>query len=234
MDTRTAQCPPRRMPPVQSAPPALPPVQTVSPAATAPPLTAEHSRLVAEAEARGRKIRRASMVALLSGLALAGFSGLSLLWAAGALALDGFDLARLDGLTLAMGLGLGALAWNEFRGRTLLRRFDLRGPRVLGINQLALLGVVVAYSGWMIAAALWGPNPYEEVMAREPLAAEVLGNIGDMHKRITVIAYSSVIAGTLIFQGLTAAYYFSRGAVLRSYLRQTPAWLVDLQRATGG
>jgi len=35
---------------------------------------------------------------------------------------------------------------------------------------------------------------------------------------------------TVVFQGLNSLYYFTRGRVLRGYLAQTPAWVVDVQR----
>ena len=44
--------------------------------------------------------------------------------------------------------------------------------------------------------------------------------------------YAAVIALTGIFQGLTARYYFVRVWMLRDYVRDTPPWVLDLQRAT--
>jgi len=39
-----------------------------------------------------------------------------------------------------------------------------------------------------------------------------------------------LIVGTLIFQGLTSRYYFTRAPLLRAYLAETPAWVIELQR----
>jgi len=191
-------------------------------------------RLIAEAELRGRKLRRAATVALLSGIALATFAGLSVLWTLGELAMDRFAIGLLDWQTLVIAAALGVAAWNEFRGRRMLRQFDPRGPRVLGFNQVGLGALLVVYALWMIAAVLLGPNPYAEIIAREPRAAGMLGGIGDLYRKLAIASYGAMIVATMLCQGLTAAYYFSRGAVLKQYLCETPAWLVELQRTTGG
>jgi len=35
---------------------------------------------------------------------------------------------------------------------------------------------------------------------------------------------------TIIFQGLNARYYFARTVLMEDYLRETPAWIVELQK----
>ncbi len=204
--------------------------------ATAPtgPLTAEHLHQLAAADLRAKKLRKAGGVAMFNGIAIATFSGFSLLCGLVELALDGFDISKLDWLTFVMGIGLGLIAWNEFRGRQRLRQFDPRGPRVLGWNQIALLGLIVAYAAWMMGVALLGPNPYAEIIRQEPLAADMLGGIGDLYTKMSIAVYGGLILGTLLFQGLNALYYFTRAGLLRSYLAETPAWVVELQRCQAG
>ena len=65
---------------------------------------------------------------------------------------------EFDVIGMVMGVGLALLAWNEFRGRAMLRRFELRGCGVLGRNQLGLMALVISYAAWMLGQALWGPN----------------------------------------------------------------------------
>lgn len=202
--------------------------------APAGPLTAEHLNQLAAADVRAKKLRSAGGVAMFNGIAIATFSGFSLLCGLGELAIDGFDISKLDWWSFIMGIGLGLIAWNEFRGRRRLRQFDSRAPRLLGWNQLALLGLIVAYSAWMLAVALFGPNPYAEIMRQEPLAADMLGNIGDLYTKMSIAVYGALILGTLLFQGINALYYFTRAALLRSYLAETPAWVVELQRCQAG
>jgi hypothetical protein len=43
-----------------------------------------------------------------------------------------------------------------------------------------------------------------------------------------------LIALTIIFQGLNAVYYFTRAKLLRRYVAETPAWVVELQRTQAG
>ena len=131
---------------------------------------------------------------------------------------------------LVMGVGLALFAWNEFRGRTMLLRFELRGCRVLGWNQLGLMALVVGYAGWMLAQALWGPNPYQEAISREAELAGPLGSISQLHKLISLAVYGGLIAGTLVFQGLNSLYYFTRRKHVTAYLRETPQWVVTLQQ----
>ncbi|MDP6542896.1 MAG: hypothetical protein QGH60_02830 [Phycisphaerae bacterium] len=189
------------------------------------PLTGEHLDQLTYAKLRAKKVRKACGVATLNGCILVAFSGLSLL-----MALIGLMFGEFDVLGLGFGAGLGILAWNEFRGRAMLRGFKLRGCQVLGWNQVGLLAMVIVYSVWMIAAALWGPSPYDEAIANESMLAGPLGSINELHKMITVAIYGGLIVGTLIFQGLNVLYYFTRRTHVEAYLRETPEWVVELQR----
>ena len=228
--------PPPPFPPPPFQPPVLQPNALAPPAmpASAGPLTVEHMQQLATADMRAKKLRSAAGVAMFNGITIAIFSGLSLLWGLGELAIDGFNLGKLDWETFIVGAGLGVLAWNELRGRTLLRQFEPRATRVLGLNQLALLGLIVAYAAWMLGKALLGPNPYDEIIRREPMAADMLGGIGGLYKTMSIAVYGALIVGTLIFQGLNAIYYFTRAKLLRGYLAETPAWVVELQRCQAG
>lgn len=226
---------PPSTPASRPAPQVLRPIAApVAAPAPAGPLTAENLRQLAEADLRAKKLRSAGGVAMFNGIAIAIFSGFSLLCGLVELALDRFDISKLDWLTFVMGIGLGVIAWNEFRGRRRLRQFDPRGPRVLGWNQIGLLGLIVAYSAWMMGVALLGPNPYAEIIRQEPLAANMLGNLGDLYTNISIAVYGALILGTLLFQGINALYYFTRASLLRRYLAETPAWVVELQRCQAG
>ena len=136
-----------------------------------------------------------------------------------------FDLTGL-----IMGVGLALVAWNEFRGRTMLLRFEPCGCHVLGWNQLGLMALVIGYAAWMLGKALWGANPYEGAIAGEAMLAGPLGSIGQLYKIISLAIYGGLIVGTLIFQGLNSLYYFTRRKHVEAYLRQTPEWVVQLQQ----
>jgi hypothetical protein len=174
---------------------------------------------------RAKKLRSAAGVAMFNGIWLGVFSGLSLLFVVGEAIFGGFD-----GIGVIMCLGLGLLAWNELRGRKLLLLYHPKSTAVLGWNQVALLGLIVGYAAWMMGVAAFGTNPYEEVMRSEPMAAQVLGDVGGLYKMLSLILYGGLIVGSVIFQGLNSLYYFTRAKLLRAYLAETPAWVVELQR----
>ena len=41
-----------------------------------------------------------------------------------------------------------------------------------------------------------------------------------------------VIVLTALFQGLNARYYFARSQRVKDYLKETPGWIVEIQRST--
>ena len=189
------------------------------------PLTPEHLQVLTLANQRAKKLRSVAGVAMFNGISIGVFSTLSLLFVVVTAMFGEFGW-----VAAIMGIGLGVISWNEFRGRKLLQQFNQRGLTVLGWNQLALLGLIVAYAAWMMGVGLLEANPYEEVMQREPATVQMLGDIGSLYKTLTVAVYGALIVGTLIFQGLNSLYYFTRAQILRGYLAETPAWVVELQR----
>ncbi len=189
------------------------------------PLSPEQIQAVTLANQRAKKLRSAARVAMFNGVSLGTFSGLSLLFVAGEAIFGEFDW-----LGVIMCVGLGALAWNELRGRKLLLLFNPRSTAILGWNQVALLGLIVAYAAWMLGVAMFGANPYEEAMRSEPMMAQMLGDVGGLYKTMSVTMYGSLIVGTIIFQGLNSRYYFTRARLLQAYLVETPPWVVELQR----
>ena len=207
-------------------PPAGPPV---IPRSAAGPLSPEHLAELAQADQRARKVRKAGGVAMFNGCTVAFFAGGCLLFAA-----ISPLFGELDVEALVMAAGLGVVAWNEFRGRRLIRRFDPRACRLLAWNQLGLMALVIGYCAWQIAGAVFGPHPYADAMAKEPMLAPTLGPIGDLYKTLTIALYGAVIAGTIVFQGLNAAYYFTRRKHVLAYLDETPRWVVEIQRCSSG
>lgn len=183
------------------------------------PISGDQRRELAEASQRARTIRRAAKVATFNGWSLGIFAALSV------------PFALFSVTALVMCLALAVVAFNEFRGRKLLNRFDSRGVRILGWNQLGLMGVLVCYSLWNIYLAETGPGQYAEQIKAAAELEPSLGSIDDLYKSITIAVYGSLILVSLIFQGLNAVYYFTRQKHLTRFLQQTPAWVVDLQRS---
>lgn len=196
---------------IDPAPPVPPPVPAPQ---GGDPLTAQHYAALNDARARRAKLDRAAAVATFNG------------WSIGVIAALSAPFALFSLTALVMAAGLGAVAYHEFRGRSMLRRLDLRGPRRLGMNQLALAALIVGYSLWCLYAALTGPNPYEQYIQAEPALGETLGSISALYRLAAIGVYGAVIMLTLPYQGLMAWYYFSRGRHLRLYVEQTPAWVM--------
>ncbi len=159
------------------------------------PLSPQRQNELAEADPNARKVLSAAKVAAFNGWAIGVFAALSLLF------------ALSSRTALVVGSGLVIVAWNELRGRKLLLRFDPRGPRLLGWNQLGLMGLVVAYCLWSIYIGLTGTAELDALLKElEP----VTGSIGDLQTTLTLAVYGGVITCTIIFQGLNALYYFTR------------------------
>ena len=123
-------------------------------------------------------------------------------------------------------MGGRSVARNEFAGRARLRALDPSGLELLWRNQVGFLALIIVYCAWSM---------YRSVAAPDPLLAEfteLLGEgIEDLVQRVTLILYSAVIVATGIFQGLNARYYFVRVSMVRDYVRDTPQWALDMQRA---
>lgn len=157
----------------------------------------------ARADARVRKVLKAGKLATFNAWTLAIFGAGSLLFAFTSLA------------ALVVGGALLVVAWVEFRGRTLLRQLDPRGPRILAWNQLALSVLLVVYCLWSIRVLrVRPPDELDTLAALAGLPPDVL--VGLM-----VLTYLAVIAGSLVLLGLAAWYYWSRGRLLREYLAET-------------
>ncbi len=176
------------------------------------PLSTEEREMLQIANERlNKRILGAAKVATVNAWTLAVFGGLSVM--AGVFSPTG----------LVVGAGLLAVAWNEFRGRGLLRKLDLEGPRVLAWNQIALAGGVLVYCAWSSYQAWAG----DELAQFE----DVLGVSAEEIARLAILVYAIVFLVTAVVLGFTARYHFVRERRLEQYLGETPEWVVDIQRS---
>ncbi len=194
------------------------PAMTRAPDANASPFTPEQVHAIAEAKRRRRKIDQAATVAATSG------------WITAVIAALATPFVFFSWVAAVMVAGLSLVAYHEFKGRRMLRDLNPKGPRVLGINQVALGVLIIAYSVWHIAAELTGEGRYAEAIANTPELANMLGPLGESMRYIVVAVYATLIIATLIFQGGAAWYYFSRAKHVRAFVEQTPPWVCDLMR----
>lgn len=190
--------------------------------ATEGPLSREHHEQLAQANQRAKKIHRAAGVAAFNG------------WATGICAVLSapFALFSFQGLLITVVLTL--ITANEFRGRRGLLRFDPDATAVLGWNQLAFLTLIVLYCLWTLYTSLSGGSPLANELKSHPELASSLDSLEGIDQLITgvvVAVYVSVIVLSLIFQGFNAYYYFTRRELIEAYLKETPEWVVELQRS---
>lgn len=184
------------------------------------PLTRDQLRELSDAKQSAKKIRNAARVASFNGWSLGIGAALS----------APFALFSLVGLLLTVGLAV--VSFNEFRGRNRLLQFDPAAAKMLGWNQLALLAMIVVYCLWMLYAGLTGESSFVAQMEAQPELQAALGSMdemGDLYNRLVVILYSSIMAVSVVFQGVNALYYFSRRKYIQAYVRDTPEWVRDVQ-----
>ena len=177
-------------------------------------LTSDQRQELSDANERARKILRAANVAAFNG------------WTIGILAAFGILSGIFSITALVMGVGMAVVARNEFRGRKLVRQFDSSGPRLLGRNQLGFMGLIIAYCLWSMYQAV--SNPITDIQGLEAIA----DSYGSLVTELTLAVYGGVIALTVLFQGMNARYYFTRIKLVEDYCRETPGWIIDLQRST--
>ncbi len=221
----TIDIPEPSAPPTASAIPA-PPRAVQPPPPAASPLSPEHFAQLELAKTRAKKIRRAIAIAATDAWITAIFAALAVL---GSLVM--FSVAGI-----CIGLAVSFVAYNSFRGHRVLKNLDARGPRLLGYNQLLLAASITVYALYCIYDAAHNPGEFAAYLANPQLAGALgpmnLGSLARLEWLLTLTVYIAVIAATLVAQGLTALYYFTRAKHLRAYREATPAWILDLQRKT--
>lgn len=189
---------------------------------TDPPLSDVHHRALVAARDRAEPVRRVGRVATFNAWTTAILAGLS----------APFAIFSVAGFVIFVGLSL--VAWNEFRGRRRLLEFDPAGATILGWNQLGLLALITIYCLWAIYSNLWGSASIDAQLRANPELQAAFGSLDGMSQLIQPIVlafYGLVIALSALFQGGNALYYFTRRKYVEKYANETPAWVIDLQRA---
>jgi hypothetical protein len=188
------------------------------------PLSAEHYAQFEAAQRRGKKLRGVSRFAIISGSISAVITVISLFITALSSMIEGLSVV---GLLVCAALLIVTI--NEFRGAARVRRIDPGAPTLLAFNQLFLLGAITAYCVWsmLTPSSLTSSSSAAELdqvlpgVSEHAAAAAQAGNI---------VIYGAVIAGSVMTQGLAALYYFLHRRTMREYIRQTPPWIIQLQR----
>ena len=187
------------------------------------PLTSEHHRQYLLATQRGGKIRAAAKRAWFNG------------WVTGFFALASAPFAPFSLSGFLVTLGLAVVTYNEFCGRRMLLAFNPHAAKLLGWNQIGFLAIIVGYSLWMIVEGYRGPSPLEVELKANPDLQALLGSpdeLQQLYQFFVLAVYGTCIVLSGLFQGLNAWYYFARRQYLIAYLKETPQWILQLQRAS--
>jgi hypothetical protein len=204
-------------PPPQSPPPH--PLQYPAPA-IAPPhaFTSDHLVAIAEAKKRFAPIRREIGVATFDAWSVAVFAGLTVL----------FSLTSPP--ALLVGLGMGVVAFIEFRAIKRLNALDPTAPRTLGLNQVGFATVLILYAAYKLLTPgdqMISADAMEVAAADPQLAA----SLKSLSATVNLVLYCGVIAFAVIFQGGCALYHFTRTPILKRYVGSTAPWLLQLHSA---
>ncbi|MCE5280261.1 MAG: hypothetical protein ABFD92_09305 [Planctomycetaceae bacterium] len=210
-----------------TTPPPLTPadVPAAQDAGAASPLTAEQLMQFQQAQERAAKFRRATGMAMFNAVTFG-------ICAAGSalVAMISLAMGERDIWGVILTLGLCAAAWCEWRGRAMLLALDVRGPRLLGWNQVGLMTMVAVYCAWQIGQAFLTPLDPAAAQSYAQIKSSLGIDMAKFYRQATLGFYVLVAMTVFLFQGLCARYYFSRGKILKDYLAQTPQWIIDLRR----
>jgi len=193
------------------------------------PLSEGQRAELLSARRRGRSLRRGALLARISASISGFFSIACLLWSVGALA-----FGVLDWWSIVLFVGLGAVAWNEFRGASQLVACETIAPVRLALGQVLLGTLVIAYCSWALIGALLGPGLVSTAQAGDPQVAEMLAGYEELARMIAVGVYGTAIVLTLLFQGSGALYYLSKRRAVLVYMSETPTWILESERVRNG
>lgn len=174
-----------------------------------------HLAQLKQAKDLGKKLRRAVLVAKISGITVALFAAITLL--------TGF----FDKPTFLLGVAMSIIAIVELRGAGALNRLDLQAPQRLALNQVAFGILLIAYAGWQLWVNLTSPSE----LASVPELKQAVGDLPGLERMIYLAVFFSIVLAALVGPGLTAIYYATRKKHLDAYYQQTAPWIVQLQQS---
>lgn len=178
------------------------------------PLSGADFAAVEAAKKSGKRIWRAVRVATFDA------------WTAAVIGGSALAFGIFDRTSAIVGGAILTVAIIEFKGAAKLRRLDPAGPVICGANQLLLLAVIAAYCVWNLLT----PSTSVTQAIGNPMGDPVLESAANLTSTLLQAFYVLVLCGSVLMQGLMALYYFTRAGVIRKYVRETPPWVIELQR----
>ena len=177
---------------------------------------------IAAARLRGRKIRRAASIATGSAWTIAIFGAITLITSIG------------SWIGITLGVAMCVISHFEFKGAREIRRLNVQAPRWLARNQILLGTAIVIYAVVSMVSALTSPGVVESAMGQDVQVQKMLGSFAELERTLNVLVYGVVILAGVLGCGGTALYYFTRQRHIENYVKQTPRWIVELERAGMG
>jgi hypothetical protein len=211
--------------PPPSPPPPPPPIPYATPAGYAPmdpmQLTPQQLQDVAAAQLRAKKIRRAVGVAKFDGWATGVFGGLTFLT----------SLLFFSPVGILLGAGMIVVSFVEFRAVGRLKQLDAAATKTLAWNQVFFGSLLLAYAIYSLWNSFHGQGAISAQIANEPELKSMVGDLGSLETGIGLLVYGTLAAVAIFGQGGTALYYLSRRKIVEAYVRETPPWIIQAQRA---
>ena len=165
------------------------------------------------------RIRRAAAYGTFDGWTIAIFAALS------------FVCGLSSVVGIAMGIGMGTIAAVELWAVGRLRRLDPAAARMLGFNQIAFALVLIVYAVWSLHTELGTGAAVRLLVGTDPAVESLVGPIANLAGLIAWVLYGGLMAVAIFCQGGAAIYYFTRVKHVEAYLRDTPAWILQMHKA---
>lgn len=188
-----------------------------SPTVTAP--SPQHLEQIAAARKRGKAIKRCASTATFSAWTMAIFGACTVLGSIG------------SWVGMALGVGMCVLSHFEFKGARDIRRLDINAPKRLARNQMILCAALLIYSVVSLWTALSGPSEIDKALGNDQALKQMVGSVTEVERSITIGLYTLVGVAAILGCGGAALYYNSRRKHIEAYVRETPPWITQLERA---
>ena len=194
------------------------------------PLTKAQHAMVRDAVIRRKIVRRSAAVARSSAVVMLAIGAAALI----------ATIFMPSWQSYLVSAGLCAVGIIEYRGSSRLRLADAQATRTLGINQLALLALIIIYCA--VQMATFSSKDFKNTAISSEVRSQ-LSALPDMQKNIDKTIddwaplaiygfYGLVILLSGICQGGMAGYYFTRKKHIDSFNQQTPQWIKRLLAQT--
>lgn len=141
-----------------------------------------------------------------------------------------FGLVGPDVVSVVVGLAVAGIGWDERRQARLLVRGEPGAARALARDELVLLGIIAVYCA--LSMTLLRADTRELQAA---LGGSLAGlDVQAMADRLTNIVYPTVLAVSLVVQGLLARHYARQGPAAARYREEAPDWAREALESASG